>query len=141
MIGLLMRSAGVAVATFIPNALPIFAIYAFMLFTVGWIDVASAVAMILVSGPVVDDTTHILWGGRPDQPTAPFSILRGLDRAFEPVFLTTVVLGIGFSPLLFSSLPGLEKLGGLMILALIVAWIADILLLPALFRRRDHVQD
>lgn len=141
MIGLLMRSAGVAVATFIPNALPIFAIYAFMLFTVGWIDVASAVAMILVSGLVVDDTTHILWGGRPDQPTAPFSILRGLDRAFEPVFLTTVVLGIGFSPLLFSSLPGLEKLGGLMILALIVAWIADILLLPALFRRRDHVQD
>lgn len=140
-IGLLMRSAGVAVATFIPNTLPIFAIYAFTHLMVGWIDVASAVAMILVSGLVVDDTTHILWGGKPDQPAARFSILRGLDRAFEPVFLTTVVLGIGFSPLLFSSLPGLEKLGGLMILALIVAWIADVLLLPALFRRRYHDQD
>lgn len=139
-IGLLMRSVRIALASFIPNALPIFAIYAFMLLAVGWIDVAAAVAMILVSGLVVDDTTHILWGGKAAKGAENFSIMQGLERAFEPVLLTTIVLAAGFSPLLFSTLPGLQTLGGLMILALLVAWLADVLLLPALFREKTRVQ-
>ena len=140
-IGLLMKSARIALASFLPNALPIFAIYAFMLLAVGWIDVAAAVAMILVSGLVVDDTTHILWAGRKAPGRNEFSISRGLERAFEPVLLTTIVLAAGFSPLLLSSLPGLQTLGGLMILALLVAWLADVLLLPALFREPQNAQD
>lgn len=140
-IGLLMKSVRIALASFIPNALPIFAIYVFMLLAVGWINVAAAVAMILVSGLVVDDTTHILWGGKAAKGAEGFSVMRGLDRAFEPVFLTTVVLAAGFSPLLLSTLPGLVTLGGLMILALLVAWLADVLLLPALFRDAARAQD
>ncbi|MBR9762652.1 MAG: hypothetical protein GYB53_03740 [Rhodobacteraceae bacterium] len=129
-IGVAMRSLRVGVITLLTNALPLMAIYVAMALDPGWITVSATVAMIIASGIVADDTVHMLWASRDGDR---LDLRQGLRRTLEPITLTTLCLVSAFAVVGLSGLPGLQLLAMLMVLALVVAWLADVLLLPASF--------
>lgn len=139
-LGVVLRSAGVAAKSLLVNLMPILLIFVAIAFMSGGLNVSAAVAMIIASGIVVDDTAHILWasrgGGGRRKGAEPLRIMRGLRRSAEPVTLTTLVLVAGFSLLGLSGLPGLQTMGVLLVLALVVAWVTDIFVMPALWKDR-----
>jgi len=125
----LTRSVRVGLATFLVSALPLLALHGALSLGFGYVNVAAAVAMIIASGIIVDDTTHLIWASR-DNANRHISIRRGLRASFEPISLTTLVLVLGFAILFSSGLPGLQQMGLLMCLSLLFAWIADTVILP-----------
>lgn len=146
----LYRSARMGLAALVANALPLLLVHALFALTVGSINVAMAVAMIIASGIIVDDTAHLIWNSK-QRADKQFSIRQGILATHEPITLTSLVLIISFGLLLSSALPGLFLMGAAIALALIAAWIADLLILPALLKpacrgpdfprnERDHDQ-
>jgi predicted RND superfamily exporter protein len=139
MIVLLRRGIGAGrvlwVAT-LPNALPLLLGVA----ALGWLDrtldpVPGAV-LVLALGIAVDDTVHLLARaarleseGR--SPTD--AIVGSVTTAGRAVTITTLVVGLGFAVNLAASFPALVMLGTLGTFVLFCAWIADIVLLPALY--------
>ncbi|MBB5514266.1 putative RND superfamily exporter protein [Rubricella aquisinus] len=130
----MLRSGRAGMASLLPNILPLLAIQVAMALSVGWVNVSAAVAMIVASGIVVDDTAHLLWASRAGR--GRLAIGRGLRKTMEPITLTTVTLIAGLSVLGLSGLPGLQTFGALMVVALCIAWIGDLILLPAFLRWR-----
>jgi hypothetical protein len=130
----MLGSSRAGMASLLPNILPLLAIQAVMAFSVGWVNVSAAVAMIVASGIVVDDTAHLLWASRAGR--GRLAVGRGLRKTIEPITLTTITLIAGLSVLSLSGLPGLQTFGAVMAVALCVAWIGDLILLPAFLRWR-----
>ncbi len=139
--GVIFRSAWVTVCALFVNLLPLLAMQAAMVFSMGWINMASVVAMIVASGIVVDDTVHLLWAIRRRKIRATtHTVLEGLRDAGEPVSLTTLALICGFSISLASGLPGLQLFGALVMLSLGLAWLADMYLLPVVLIGRGGIK-
>ena len=53
---------------------------------------------------------------------------------FKPLFLTSIILGLGFGVLGFANLVILQKFGLFTMLAIGLAFISDIIVLPAMIR-------
>ena len=53
---------------------------------------------------------------------------------FKPLFLTTIILGFGFGVLGFANLVILQKFGIFTMIAIFLAFISDIVVLPAMIR-------
>lgn len=135
LLGAMLGSAKLGLAALVPNLLPIFAISVAMRLGPEVITFASAICMIVASGIVVDDTAHLMLASR--RGPAQFSIARGIRRVAEPVTLTTLVLIAGVASLLASGLPGVQQFAGLFMLAVAIAWIADMILLSVIVPRPD----
>jgi predicted RND superfamily exporter protein len=141
MFGVIFRSAWVSVCALFVNLLPLLAMQAAMAFSVGWVNMASVVAMIVASGIVVDDTVHLLWAiRRQKRRTTTQAVIAGLRESGEPVSLTSLALICGFSVSLASGLPGLQLFGALVMLSLCLAWLADMYLLPAILISRGDIE-
>jgi predicted RND superfamily exporter protein len=135
LMGLLFRQwRYVAIAT-LPNLLPIGCMLGLMAGLDIRLDVATVTIAAIVLGIVVDDTVHVLHAYKK-------SLLTGASRAraaresvsaVAPALLgTTLVLGLGFSVLALASLKSISLFGVLVVWALLLALVADLLLLPAL---------
>ncbi|MEO0324633.1 MAG: hypothetical protein AAF447_16850 [Myxococcota bacterium] len=98
-------------------------------FTVG---VASVATLVLALS--VDDTVHLLWAAR--DPRVPFTVAlaRGAGRAGAPVLLTTALLAGNLAVLALGSFVLHQRLAVLVPLGVVLAWLADATLLPALLR-------
>lgn len=139
--GVIFRSVRLAVCALFINSLPLLAMHVAMTVTMGWINMASVVAMIVASGIVVDDTVHLLWAIRREQrSTFALSMMAGLRHSIEPVSLTSLALICGFAVSLASGLPGLQIFGALVMVSLCLAWLADVFLLPAVLVRNEDVR-
>ena len=96
------------------------------------------IAMLAI-GMGVDDTIHFLTRYRlelerhGDEGAA---LRKTYHYAGRGIVMTTLILTIGFCPFIFSQYFSLKILGTLLPLVLIVALLADLLLLPALARLR-----
>ena len=105
----------------------------------GWLgirlDVATVTISAIVLGLVVDDTMQFLYRLREelklekDQRKAIHNAVRLVGR---PMFITTVVLGAGFSVLGFATVTSVAYFGLLLAFALTSALFCDLLILPAL---------
>jgi predicted RND superfamily exporter protein len=133
MVGL--SSVRVGLLAMIPNLLPV-------LFLVGmlgafWTHVDSDIIIILVVavGIGVDDTIHFLTRFRIEvarQGTVSEAVKATFNYAGRGILMTTIILVAGFLPCALSSYVTMVYLGTLLPLALIVALLADVLLVPAL---------
>lgn len=101
----------------------------------------TAITFCVAFGLAVDDTVHVLARYREER-------RRGFDRetalqrciatAGKPVVVTTLLLLVGFSTILFSGFKAIALFGALVALALAGAVIGALLLLPALLRITDR---
>ena len=125
----------------LPNILPI----VLVLGTIGWlnitIDMGVAITGAIVIGIAVDDTIHFLvkyFNLKKEGLAMSNTLNEVLLFAGKPILFTTIVLSLSFSVLIFSNFEPNQKFGMVTSIALIVALLADLLLLPALLSRLDQ---
>ena len=111
----------------IPNLIPI-AVSAGVL---GWLGVPVSMSTSLMGcialGLAVDDTTHVVGHVSPQ-----ISLEKLYGLVGGPILLTTVALCVGFAVLFASEFATVSVLGGSVIVTLLLAYAADMLLLPSL---------
>ena len=131
-----LRSLTVGLWSMVPNLLPLVALGGLLGFTYDAVDSDALVVGMIALGIGVDDTIHFLSRlrvelGRGDGDLQP-AVARTFALAGGPIVMTTVILGLGFLPLAFSDYYSIRVLGTLLPFTLVVALIADLLLVPAM---------
>lgn len=135
LIGGLLRSAGLALRSLLPNILPLLLGYALVGMAALELDPIGAVILTVALGIAVDDTLHILAGfvharnrgATPAEAATDAVATRGLA-----ILVTSGVLVAGLAVNTLSAFPPLAVLGTLGSTVIALALIADVTLLPAL---------
>jgi hypothetical protein len=133
---LALGTPSMGLVSMLPNIMPV----AWTAGLMGLFDVPLDTAVMMVAaiaiGVAVDDTIHIAHrvrdeadGGSRDPREA---ISRSIIAVGRPVLYTSLVLGAGFLSLAFSEMKNIARFGALSGLTVILAWIADMWVLPAL---------
>ncbi|MCF8063396.1 MAG: MMPL family transporter [Deltaproteobacteria bacterium] len=134
----LFLSGKVGLIAVLPNCFPIIVAFGLM----GWLGIPLSLATSLIAGIViglaVDDTIHYL-----ARYNREFRRDLNKDRALRssvmsvgrPVTYTTLTISAGFSVLLFSRFQPTAVFGGLMVVTMLTALVADLVLLPSLMLR------
>lgn len=124
-----LRSAKLALIAIPPNVLP----YLFCMAALGFSGIPLSIGTSLVGfvaiGLAVDDTAHVM-AHLKDTPTLP----RLYADVGLPVILTTLSIGLGFLALLASEFQMIAAFGIATSLTLVVALLADLVLLPSLLK-------
>jgi uncharacterized protein len=132
-----VRSARVGALSMIPNLMPLLVLggVAGLFFTT--VDTDVLLIGIMAIGIGVDDTIHFLMrykveaarGGEPD------AIIRQVFAfAGRGILMTTIILVLGFLPCATSGFMTMRLLGTFLPVCLVVALLADLLLVPAMIR-------
>ncbi len=119
----------------LPNILPVMLVVGFM----GWIginiDIGVAIAGAIIIGVAVDDTIHFLvkyFDARKRGLNLSDSFDEVLHYAGKAILFTTIILSISFSVFAFSTFTPNQNFGIVTASALLIAFVVDMLLLPAL---------
>ncbi len=134
LIGLVLRSARLAVAAVLPNLLPLAVGYALVGLAGVVLDPLSAVILTLAVGLAVDDSIHVLARAREAERAGrgPLeAIAESAAHGGRAVLVTSLVLAGGLSVNLGSSFPPLVALGALGTAVILLALGADLVVLPA----------
>lgn len=124
-----------AVASMLPNLLPIAILFGVMAFAGFKLNVATITVASICIGLVVDDTIHYFAHFRHalaathDRRQAAVAALEEVGGA---LFFTAVILSLGFGVFTLSEAAFLVQFGILAVTALVVAFVADAIITPAL---------
>lgn len=132
---LVLRSVKLGLISMIPNVFPVLITLGLAGFSGIYIDLAIMSSSAIILGVVVDDSIHFFTRYRKE-----FERLRDYKHALRitlrtvgrPITFTTIVLCLGFSVMILSSVTGLIKFGCMLPFAFIWALLADFFLAPAL---------
>lgn len=137
LIALSTRDLRLGLLSLVPNVLPV----ALVLGLMGWAEVPVTVPVALIAtvalGIIVDDTIHIVHCvGEELRPGVPLehAMERTFARAGRAILFTTLVLVGSFSVYLSAELANLRRFGAIAAGAFLAAFVADLLVLPALLR-------
>lgn len=134
MLALLFRSLSIAAYAVPANLLPVVIILGVMGAAGIALDVATVTISAIVLGLVVDDTTQFLYRYRHERlhaETAEEAIEKAVIGAGQAMAATSLALGVGFLVLTFTAVKSIAFFGLLCTLALLVALLSDLLILPA----------
>lgn len=126
-----LRSWRLALLGALPNIMPILLIYGVM----GWVGLSLDVATVMVGaialGIAVDDTVHVLtaWKNINGRREATRVALR---KVWWPVLTTSMAAAAGFLVLAASAFVPMRKFGVITSVVMILAVVADLLVLPSL---------
>ena len=132
-----LGSLRMGLVSMLPNLLPLFALVAYAGFRWDGVDTDIVIVCVMAIGIGVDDTIHFLMRYRVeserDVPRAQ-AIERTFHYAGRGIVMTTVILCAGFLPFAFSDYFTINLLGTALPGVLIVALLADLLLVPAMIQ-------
>lgn len=134
LIGVIYRSWRLAAVSMVVNLIPILGVEAWLVAVGRELTIMNVIALTIAFGIAVDDTLHFLNRLRLASGTGPQRVEVALEEAGPPMTATTLILLAGLVVTLFSALPGLAVYGGLIALAVGLALLADLFILPALLR-------
>lgn len=133
--GLIYRSFSMMLISLVPNIFPLVFIGGAMGYLGVDLKISTAIIFTIAFGIAVDDTIHLL-GKFKYELMKGKGVLYALRRSYfttgKAMILTSLILCSGFLLLVFSSFLGTFYLGIMLCLALIVALIADLTILPVL---------
>jgi len=119
----------------IPNAIPAFLAFGLMGLLGVPLDTDTLLIAPIILGIAVDDTIHFMTHYRVEL-SKTGSIAEALESAIkevgQAVMFTTMVIGLGFAVLSFSDYLGMAKVGFFGSIAIFVALLCDLLLIPAM---------
>lgn len=119
----------------IPNAIPAFLAFGLMGLLGVPLDTDTLLIAPIILGIAVDDTIHFMTHYRVEL-SKTGSIAVALESAIkevgQAVMFTTMVIGLGFAVLSFSDYLGMAKVGFFGSMAIFVALLCDLLLIPAM---------
>ncbi len=137
LIGLCFRSVRFALYSILPNLTPIVVAGAVLYLGGQGLQFTSIVAFTIAFGIAVDNTIHFLHRFRLERDRGK-DISQALNAVLTTVgpvlVVTTIILSAGIGVTMLSHLPMVQIYGRLTVLILIVALVADILLLPAILK-------
>ncbi|MDQ7088481.1 MAG: hypothetical protein Q9Q13_11770 [Acidobacteriota bacterium] len=134
------RRLSLALVGVVPNLVPAIVVYGAMALADRPVSVATAMIASVMLGLVVDDTLHFLVRyaraeRRGLDPAA--AVSEAMRTAGAPIVFTSLVLSAGFAvPLFFGTLVTTREFGALAVATILLALVADLLLLPAVLLRR-----
>ncbi|NRA13479.1 MAG: MMPL family transporter [Crocinitomicaceae bacterium] len=135
LMGIIYRSFSILIISLVPNLVPLVFIAGVMGYMGVELKISTAIIFTIAFGIAVDDTIHLLgkfkyelMKGR----TKMYALKRSYLTTGKAMILTTLILCAGFALLVFSSFLGTFYLGIMLCIALFVALIADLTLLPVL---------
>jgi len=138
LIGLLLRSFRLSLLAIPSNLLPIIFILGIMGYFNIRLDLATVTIAAAILGIIVDDTIHLLYGYKkllPEQ-EPDLNLIRALAHRKGPALVfTSIILISGFIVIGMAGLRSIARPGWLIALAIFIALITDIFLLPALLVR------
>jgi predicted RND superfamily exporter protein len=131
---LIFRSARFGVLGIIANALPVCAVLGLM----GWLNISLNVATIMVAsvalGIVDDDTIHFIGRFRREA-AAGIGTAEAIERATihegRASLTTAIINSLGYGIMIFSAYRPTAWFGGLLALTMIVAFLAEVFVVPA----------
>lgn len=125
-----LRHIGAAI---LPNVVPAFVVMAIMGFGGIPIDPVTLVVGGIVVGISVDDTVHMLHAHDRSRAAGPAARIDDAVRSVGPaITLTSAIVVAGLALFAITPLPAIRTLGLLGAAAVFAAWVADVVLLPAL---------
>jgi len=130
----LLRSARLVALALVPNLWPVLLTLGLMGWTGLPLDIATVMVASVVLGLAVDNTIHTLAHfGELEPVVGPReAVAATLARTAPAYLLTGVILAAGFGVCVLSDFAPIRRFGGLSALALGLALLADLLLVPAL---------
>ena len=132
-----LRSISVGLWSMIPNLFPLMALGGYLGLFWEAVDSDTLMLAMIAIGIGVDDTIHFLMRLRIEAQRQP-TIDKAIDETFHfsgrGIVITTVILVAGFAPFALSNYLSVWMLGSLLPMTLVVALLADLLLLPALVK-------
>ncbi|SLN40642.1 efflux RND transporter permease subunit [Roseisalinus antarcticus] len=130
----LMRSVRLALASLVPNLLPILGVEAWLVVTGTQLTLTGAIALTIAFGIAVDDTIHLLNRLRIERRSSegPAAIAAAVNAVTPPVVITSLILILGFSVSALSLLPSIGIFARLTASAVALALVADLFLFPSL---------
>ncbi len=146
LVALFLRSFSWALLAMIPTGLPVLLTLGVMGFAGVRLDVGTAMVAAVVIGIAVDDTVHLLTQYRRRRARgleAAVSIDQAVAHVARALITTSVALALGFLSLVVSPWSSVANFGVVASVAISVALLADLVVLPALIlvlsRRRRPV--
>jgi hypothetical protein len=131
---LVFRSARFGMLTIVPNVLPVLAVLGVM----GYLDISMNIATVMLAsvalGVVDDDTIHFINRYRREVAggaTTDEAIQAAMAHEGRASLTTALINSCGFGVLLFSEYRPTAWFGGLLALTLVVAFLAEVFILPA----------
>ena len=132
----LFRSFKMILISLIPNLLPLIITAGVMGFTGIPLKPSTILVFSIAFGISVDDTIHFLAKYRQELITNGWKINKAVFSALREtgisMFYTSIVLFFGFSIFMSSNFGGTQALGGLVAVTLMMAMLANLILLPSL---------
>ena len=132
----LFRSVKMIIISLIPNLLPLIITAGVMGFTGIPLKPSTILVFSIAFGISVDDTIHFLAKYRQELIANGWKINKAVFSALREtgisMFYTSIVLFFGFSVFLSSNFGGTQALGGLVAVTLMMAMLANLILLPSL---------
>ena len=130
-----LRSLRVGLVSMLPNLLPLMVLGGYLGLCWDYVDSDILTVAMIGIGIGVDDTIHFLMRYRIEsrrQPDPARALRRTFTYSGRGIVITTVILVLGFSPFALSDYLSIYILGSLLPMTLVVALLADLLLVPAL---------
>lgn len=135
-----IKSFKLALLAIIPNLFPVLFLFGFM----GWfhidLDIATASIAAIVLSFCIDDTIHYMYRYRDlklNGNSTQDAISRTLDHVGVVIVLTSLILLIGYSIMLFASLKTVYLFGLLTSVSILCAVFSHLVLLPMMLARFD----
>ena len=138
-----LKSLKLGVLALIPNLFPLFvgaAVYQILGFDV---DMSTVLIASVCLGIAVDDSIHFLfefkkYRGNKKSLHETFSII--FTNTFPSLFFTTLLVVIGFGSFIIANYVPNAKFGGMVAFVLIIALIADFIVLPAVLASTEKIK-
>jgi predicted RND superfamily exporter protein len=134
---LVLRSLRLGLICMVPNLLPLVGVATLMsLFSIP-LQFNTVLVFTICIGIAVDDTVHLVFRYLALRRTLPGgqALRESMAQVGLVLLFTTLVLGVGFFSLVTSQVNVVQLMGALGVTALVLALVADLLLLPALLAR------
>jgi hypothetical protein len=130
------RSIALGLLGLVPNAVPVLFLYGGLGLVGQPLTVASSMIGTVMLGLIVDNTIHILHAWRGAVGSRLQRVGRALERVGRPITISTGVLCLGFAAGLGGRLVTTREFAWLAVTILVIALLADLVLLPALLALR-----
>ena len=134
LLGLVLRSARLAMFAMIPNVVPIVMGLGFMALAGIPLDPGTVMIGGVAMGLVVDDTVHFLVRLRRQMvagATLDEAVSRTLEQVARPIIATSLTLAVGFGAMTVASFSPNAHFGAVTAVVIVLALIGDLVVLPA----------
>ena len=134
LIGICMGSFRAMVAAILPNALPIVTLFSCMALLDIKLDIATVMIAGIATGIAADDTIHFLScyrSTRKSQSNSRNAFIATFSQTGRSITWTSIIASCGFMILLLAPFKPLQYFGLLGSITMVVAWLCDIIVLPA----------